>query len=77
VRPKDADDKRVVGVLLPRDLATRRFEIVGWIYADEGKREEWKRNPYGRGIYYAVPLEELNDVEDLKYLVDKERWQGE
>lgn len=73
VRPRDSDDKRIVGVLLPEDLSTRKFTVVGWIFAADAKRKEWERNPYNKGLYYGVPLHELRPIAELRDIIRLER----
>lgn len=72
VRPRDADDKRIVGVLLPEDLSTRKYTVVGWILAQDAKQKRWGRNPYGKGLYYAVPLHELRPIAELRDIIHLE-----
>lgn len=71
VRPRDVATKRVVGVLLPEDLKTRQFDVVGWKPASEAKDDRWLCNPYGKGPVYYVPLDELRPIEELQYLIEE------
>jgi hypothetical protein len=69
VRERDKG-KRVVGVLLPASLSSRVFQIVGWLEAEEGMKQEWVRDPYNAGRpYYAVPLLSLHPISMLKELI--------
>lgn len=74
VRPRDAPEKRIVGVLVPDDLETRKFVVAGWIPASDAKQERWLCDPGSRGrpVYY-VPLSELRSIEELRREIARER----
>lgn len=55
VRNDDADDRRVVGVVMPKGTEFGPIRILGWVYAGEAKRACWKMNPYDGRWMYAVP----------------------
>lgn len=42
-----------------------RFRVRGWIRGVEGKREEYARNPHGRGVAWFVPVTRLHPIETL------------
>lgn len=69
VRPRDGNDKRVVGVLLPDDLECRKFVVAGWVLAQDAKQKRWGRNPYNKGLYYGVPLHELRPIAELRDII--------
>ena len=47
-----------------------RFEIVGWLFSEDGKRPQWKRDFNNRGVpAYFVPHDELMQPGNLLYNV--------
>ncbi len=74
VRPQDADDKRVVCVLVEEGKEHRPV-ILGWCFADEGKQKAWLKSPNFQP-YYQVPLHELRPLAELKELIRKEIAEG-
>lgn len=58
LHPRDKDYAPFILVVQNKD----DFELVGWLYAFEGKKQEyWKDVGYGRPCYYA-PQEILRDI---------------
>lgn len=72
VRPRDDPTKRVVGIALPDDLECRKFVVAGWIMAGDAKQKRWSRNPYNRGIYFGVPLDQLRPIAELRDIIRME-----
>lgn len=69
VRDSDADDRKVVGVVIPKGKEREPYRIAGWIPAKDAKRPEWKMNPFNGRPMYAVPQSELRDASELKQLL--------
>lgn len=58
IHPKDKDYAPFILVIANKD----DFELKGWVYGFEGKREEWWQDVgYGRPCYY-VPQDILRDI---------------
>lgn len=58
VRSNDSDDDAFVLVI----GQAPNFEVVGWIYGDDAKKERWAHEHGGRELAYFVPREELNPI---------------
>lgn len=59
-----SDDEDESKFVLVQRLTWLRYRIAGWIYAKDGKKQEWWDNPTGkRGRdAFFVPIEELHEV---------------
>ena len=67
VRPRDPDDRRVVGVVIPRGGERAPYRLPGWILAGDAKRKEWLMDPNGGGWpFYAVPQHSLRPLAELR-----------
>jgi hypothetical protein len=67
VKPKDRDDAIVV---LMRRLPGKkeRFEFVGWVFAGDVKKDEFWKDPGGRGAYaWFAPKAALYGPEELAF----------
>lgn len=62
--PDDDDDPFILVVDLC-STGSARFDVVGYIYGDEAKRDEWRREIEGRGAKYFVPQSALEPIESI------------
>lgn len=61
VRENDADDEAFVLVT----GSAPNYVIRGWSYGRDAKKEEWVKNPYGKGPAYFMDQKYLNPIETL------------
>lgn len=71
VTMKDADDKRVVSVLMPKGYTTPPFTIMGWLEAGKAKLQAWWKEDR-----WVVPWSELRPLAELQRLIEEERLHG-
>lgn len=66
LHPKDKDNNifiLLIGV-------APNFEAKGWIYAKDGKKEEYYTDPLGNRAAYFIPQEKLNPMSGLMDLLN-------
>jgi hypothetical protein len=68
IRPKDAG--RVPYVLVTGFFG--EYRLQGWLYGDEGRREQYLNAPNGRPPAYMVPQNELRPMSELVLLTQQE-----
>jgi hypothetical protein len=71
VRDGDADNKLVVGVVIPKGQERQRYRLPGWILAKEAKKREFLMNPWEGRPMYAVPQQALNPMATIKQFLSK------
>ena len=42
-----------------------RYEVVGWVFAKEGKLKQFERQNHNRPMFYGVPVKHLNNIKEL------------
>jgi hypothetical protein len=45
--------------------ANGRYQLIGWIRAHDGRRDEWRRNPNGYGEAFFVPQTALKPMGEV------------
>jgi len=70
IKKHDKDDAPFVLVIV---RGNNTYDLMGWCYGREGKRQEWwLEMGYGLPQYY-VPQSELKPIEDLQELIIRKR----
>lgn len=65
VRNSDADDRKVLGIVIPKGKEREPYRIAGWIQAKDAKRPEWEMNPYNGRPMFCVPQKYLLSPKEL------------
>lgn len=63
VRNDDSDDRYFI-LVIGTDQAESLLEVVGGIYGDQAKKDQFRKNYGGKGYAWFVPRESLEPAED-------------
>ena len=63
LRQRDNPEHRYALVI--GDAGLEHFDLIGWIRGKDGRRDEWRSNPGGKGMAWWVPQDKLHRLEDI------------